>query len=124
VQELQFQVVINPALDKKVSGAVAFGDFEVEEGAGYPVDGLPAFFDDLARGRPMPTVFVTRGLTPSLLVAVTLFLHRELTLRPEMLTLVASCGIVDRLGLAGLAHIDRDLARFFKLPWSGSGSTC
>jgi len=115
VTELQFQVVIEPGLDRKASGVVAFGDFEVEEGARYPASGLPDFFEDLARGRPMPTVLVARELTPSLLVATTLFLHRELTLHPAMTSLVASCGIVDKLGLAGLAHIDRDLARFFKL---------
>lgn len=113
--ELQFQIVIDPALDRKVSGAVAFGDFEVEEGAGYPAEGLPAFFYDLVRGRAMPTALVARKLTPSVMVAITLFLHRELTLRPQMLALVASCGMVDQLGLAGLAHIDRDLASFFKL---------
>lgn len=111
----EFQVIIDPKLDRKVSGAVAFGDFEVEDGAGYPLEGLPAFFYDLVRGRAVPTAFVARALTPGLLVALTLFLHRDLTLRPAMLSLVASCGVVDRLGLAGVAHIDRDLARFFKL---------
>jgi hypothetical protein len=112
VQELR--VIVDPKLGRNISGVVAFGDFEVGEGACYPLDGLPAFFEDLARGRAFPTILAVRGLTPSLLVAMALFVHRELALQPGMLSLVTSCGFVDRLGLAGMAHIDRDLARFFK----------
>lgn len=107
----QFQIVIDPTLDRRVEGAVAFGDFEGD--AVY--DGLPAFFEDLIRGRPFPTNLVARELTPSIMVAVTVFLHRNLALHPGMLPLVASCGLVDRFGMAGMAHIDRDLAKFFKL---------
>ena len=115
MQEPQFQVVFDPKAERNLSGVVAFGDFEVTEGVVYPDNGLGQFYDDLIRGRALPTVLVLRELTVSLLVGTTLFVHRPLALRPEMLSLVAACNIVGRLGLVGLAHIDRDLARFFKL---------
>ena len=112
MQELQFQIIVDPHVENHVEGVVAFGDFE-GDAAIYPE--LGGFYGDLIQGRPFPQVMVVRQLTPSLVVASTLFLHRELVLEPATVGLVGSMAIVDRLGLAGLAHVDRDLARFFKL---------
>lgn len=112
MQELQFQIVVDPEVDRHVEGVIAFGDFE-GDAAIYPEIG--GFYGDLIQGRPLPMVMVVRQLTPSLVVAATLFLHRELVLEPATGGLVGAMAIADRLGLAGMAHIDRDLARFVKM---------
>ncbi len=119
MQELQFQVIIlDPKSERRVQGAVAFGDFEVQgnEGVVYPKDGLRAFFEDLIRGRPLPLTFVTNGVdTIGTLVALTVFLHRDLAILPSTVSVLASAELVDRYKHAGLAHVDRDLARFFAM---------
>lgn len=49
------------------------------------------------------------------LLIVALFLHRDLVLHPKTVSLVAAVELVDRLRIVGLAHIESDLYRFFKL---------
>ena len=117
MEELRFQVVLlDPKADRRVQGAVAFGDFEVVKGEGvvYPKDGLREFFEDLIQGRPFPLTLVTDGVdTIGVLVALTVFLHRDLAIHPTTPNLVVAADMVDLYKHAGLAHIDRDLARFF-----------
>lgn len=116
MQELEFQVVVNPDLEPKQQGVVAFGDFEVEDGAVFPENGVQEFYEDLIMGRALPLVFVTRRAeTVGVLVAVTLFLHRDLATYPSTPNLVLAARLADRFKHAGLAHIDRDLADFFHL---------
>jgi hypothetical protein len=75
---------------------------------------LPAFFEDLLLGRPMPLVFATPQIQDvDTLVAISLFLHRDLATHPAMPGFVYLTDFVHRLGLPALAHIDEDLARFF-----------
>lgn len=117
MQELQFQVVIDKSLDSDVKGVVAFGDFESSDGSAaiYPVDGIEAFFNDLILGKPFPLVFATRRLeTLGTFVAVSLFLHRDLALHPGVPGVVAAVRLFDVYKVSGLAHVDRDLARFFR----------
>lgn len=122
MEERELSVIVNPDLDRVVDGVVAFGDFELREGniggVVYPDErvALASFYSDLLLGRPMPLTLATRGIhTIGMLVVVALFLRRELVLHPRAATLVWSAEMVDQLKLAGLAHVDRDLARFFKL---------
>lgn len=120
LQELRFEVVVDPKLDPIVRDVLAMGDFELasdnQTGTLYTAHGLSLFFADLIMGRPFPLKFVTRSVTSvGVLVAVALFLRRELAIHPATPNLVTAASLVDQLGSAGMAHIDRDLARFFKL---------
>lgn len=120
MSELEFKVLIDPSLDRKCQGVVAFGDFEVPDGdVGAVYSGetaVSAFYQDLVMGRPFPLTFVTREVKKvGTLVAVALFLHRDLALHPATIGLVASAEMVDRFKLVGLAHVEPDLARFFRL---------
>ena len=75
---------------------------------------LPAFFEDLILGRPMPDTFATRCVQDvDTLVAIALFLHRDLAINAAMATFVYQADFVHRLGLPALAHVDEPLARFF-----------
>jgi hypothetical protein len=75
---------------------------------------LPALFEDLILGRPLPLTLATRSLQDvDTLVAITLFLHRDLAIHPATPKLVYTVDFLHRLGLPALAHIDVADARFF-----------
>jgi hypothetical protein len=117
--ELQFQVVIDADLASKVKGVVALGDFELEGedsvSAIYKATEAHVFYRDLIFGRPFPLVLVTRGIENlGVLLGITLFLHRDLAIHPGVPGLFAALNMADFHGVAGLAHIDRDLSRFCK----------
>jgi len=104
VEELQLQVVIG-----EYDGDAPCIKFNTG-------DSVSELYQDLIEGKEMPLVFVTPNIEGvHTMVAIVLFLHRELALQPSMLTFVGSAALVQRIQLAGLAHIDRDLARFFQL---------
>jgi hypothetical protein len=113
--ELRFEVVIDRNLGPKVEDAIALGDFEGP--MAYPGDdALTAFYGHLILGRPFPLKLVARDVhSVSDLIVVALFLRRDLAIHPAMPGLIAAASLVGQLKLAGLAHIDRDLARFFRL---------
>lgn len=117
VQELRFHVVIaDPKVPNALENAVGFGEFAKVDGDSlvYPKDGAKAFFEDLILGRPFPLTLVTTGLDKlGILVALTVFLSRDLAIHPVTPNLLVAADLVDRYHLAGLAHVDRDLARFF-----------
>lgn len=117
VPELRFNVVVlDPQDQRQVTNAVAFGAFEAadSEALVYPKEGARAFFDDLILGRPMPLTLITSGLDKmGLLVAIAVFLSRDLAIHPATPNLFMAADFVDRYQLAGLAHIDRDMGRFF-----------
>lgn len=74
---------------------------------------LPAFYEDLILGRPMPTVFATPRIQDiDTIMAITLFLHRDLATHPATPALVYTVDFVHRLGIAALPHLDDKLARF------------
>jgi hypothetical protein len=74
---------------------------------------LPAFFEDLLLGRPMPTTFATRSVQDiDTLMAIALFLHRDLATHPNTPSFVSLVDFVHRRGLPALAHIEEPLARF------------
>lgn len=128
MEDLRFEVVIDDNLEPGATNVVAFGQFEALDDSACiyckEASELPDFHEDLILGRPFPLVLVTHKIeTLSRLVAVALFLHRDLAIHPRMPAVVSSVGLVDRLGFAGLAHIDFDLGRFlhFLLSYLPSG---
>jgi len=117
VNELHFQIVVDPYLSSKVKGVVAFGEFEAEDAqtAVYKSSEGHVFYRDLIFGRPLPLVLVTRRVENlGVLLAITLFLHRDLAIHPAIPGLYAAVNLGDFHGVAGYAHVDRDLSRFLK----------
>jgi hypothetical protein len=117
MEELRLEVVIDREHGQQVGDdAVAFGDFEGPLVYPDEAEPLTAFYGHLILGRPFPLKLVMRDVcSVSRLLTVALFLHRELAIHPAMPGLIASASLVDQLKHVGLAHIDRDLARFFQL---------
>lgn len=116
--ELQFSVVIQKDHSSAVSGVVAFGDFVDSGGSSaiYPVGAIYQFYSDLVLGRPFPLKFVTRGVTdPQTLIAICLFLRRDLALHPRARELVSAADWVRELGISGSAHVSEDLAGLLRL---------
>src|SRR5690606_19304603 len=72
------------------------------------------FFEDLVAGRPMPTQFQTRTLDIDTVVAMALFLHRDIAVHPKTSSVVAGVDLVHRWGDPFYAHVDRDLFRLFR----------
>ncbi len=127
--ELELSVKIEPDLPQVVPGAISFetgasreqvgtaGAFIYEHhGGGWrPSDkgALPAFFEDLILGCPFPPTFATRELRDvDALLAIALFLHRDLATHPTMPALVNEVDFVHRVGFSALAHVPEALARF------------
>lgn len=119
MEELRLQVVLDKSVESEVEGVVAFGDFQPKGPnpltAIYSVDETHRFYQDLILGRPLPLVLVTRNLeTMGVLLAITLFLHRDLAINPALPGFLSAVNLMDAHGVAGLAHVDRDLASFLK----------
>lgn len=75
---------------------------------------LPSFYEDMLLGRAMPPVFATpRVQDIDTLLAIALFLHRDLATHPATASLVYTVDFLHRLGLPALGHVHEDLARFF-----------
>jgi hypothetical protein len=75
---------------------------------------LPSFYEDLLLGRALPLVFATTRIHDiDTLLAIALFLHRDLATHPLTASFVYTVDFVHRQGLPALAHIEEDLARFF-----------
>lgn len=117
--DLELQVTIDPKLPRELADpVVAFGEFTVThpEAVAYKpgAEGsqLSRLYVDLLCGRPLPLHLVARHLSgPSFVIATALFLDRQLALSPKFHALVSAVEL-SALGTSGLAHIDRDLARF------------
>jgi hypothetical protein len=128
--ELELNVRIEKDLPPVVDGAVSFETGATREqlndpaivayehhGEGFTTSdqgALSAFFEDLLLGRPMPLVLATPRIQDvDTLVAISLFLHRDLATHPNMPAFVYVTDFVHRMGLPALAHLDDHLARFF-----------
>lgn len=126
---MELNVKIDKALSGLVSDAVSFETGLTKEllldpsmvsyehhGDGFSPDdkgALPCFFEDLLLGRPMPATFATRSVQDvDTLVAIALFLHRDLAINANTPGFVYLVDFVHRRGLPALAHIDEPLARF------------
>lgn len=74
---------------------------------------LTRFFEDLVMGRELPLVFATKAIQDvDTLVAIALFLHRDLAIHPAVPGFVYTVDWIHRGGLPALAHVDEDLGRF------------
>ena len=71
---------------------------------------LTAFFEDLVLGRPFPVRMVARQLDGmDTVVAMALFLHRELAIEARTPGFVATIDFLHRRGLTVMGHVDLDL---------------
>lgn len=121
MEEIQLQVVIDEALPSKQEGpVVALGDFEPSETTFvYRSDpdspgesALQRFYRDLIFGRALPIKLVARDIQDiDEVLLLALFLDRKLAIQSSTASVVFAADL-GRFGPAGLAHIDRDLARF------------
>ena len=127
MEELRFKVVIDDSLPVQLDEpAVALGSFEPSDKIlVYPSDaegfGLRQFYSDLILGRPLPLRLVTREVEDvDDAFTLALFLDRKLAIHPTTPAVIAALDLA-RCGPAGLAHVDRDLARFISFSRSYLG---
>lgn len=132
VTELSLQVLIDEKLQGLVEDAISFETGLSREQAADPslyayehhgvgftqVDpgALTSFFEDMLRGRPLPLKFATKVIGGvDTLTAITLFLHRDLCIHPQMPSFISQVELTHRLGLPAFGHVDHELARFFRM---------
>jgi hypothetical protein len=123
-----FQVIIDPNISSVVNKSICFetgvnkdqlgpGLYE-HHGAEYTfrdIGALTRFYEDLILGFPLPLTFVTRGIYgPDAIVAMALFLYRDLAIIPATTGLVSGIDLVHRYGTTLLAHVDTSLSGFIK----------
>lgn len=128
ISELQFQVLVGSKTPSVLEDAICFETGATKEqlgllvyehhGEGFgPEDpgALTRFYEDLILGSPFPLSFVTHEIRgPDTLLALALFLHRDLLLQPGTPGLVATVDLAHRWGPPLLAHLDPTLARFIR----------
>jgi len=74
---------------------------------------LVQFYEQLILGRPLPATLATHRVRDvDVLMAITLFLNRDLATLPSTPELVYTIDFTHRLGLPALAHIEEAKARF------------
>lgn len=110
--DLQFHVVIDSSVPS--NGDVVYfraGVLASDTVASYEdVDG---FYQELISGRPLPMTFWTPAVHDEwTLVALALFLHRDLAIQPSVPSLLALRPFLTAFPVWGGAHVDRDLGRF------------
>ena len=76
---------------------------------------LEALYFDLLAGKPYPlTLGVKAVVGPETLLAITLWLHRDLLIYYSTPSVVAGFTLAEKYPLWGLAHMERDLSRFIQ----------
>jgi hypothetical protein len=81
----------------------------------YP-GALTVFFEDLVLGRPLPVKFVAHRIDGmDTVVAMALFMHRELAIEPRTPGFVAQIDFLHRRGLTVVGHVDRDVEQMVVL---------
>ena len=128
MDQLQFQVTVDPGQPALVEDTICFetgargnqiGPMVYEH---HGVDfnqrstgALTQFFEDLICGTPFPLNFTTREIRgPDTILAITLFLNRDLALNPATLGLVYGVDLVHKFGPSMLAHLDPTIAGFLR----------
>jgi hypothetical protein len=101
MNEIELHVLIDPTLTEAPPEAFLFeGD-------------IRGFFHDLVAGKPFPLTLALREVKDvDALLAVALFLHRDLAINPGVPGLLAAFALACEEPLWGLAHVDRDIGRF------------
>ena len=101
--ELQLHVTLDPKVEPSSDVYVYENDIE-------------QFYYDLISGRPYPlTLGVQTIKGPGTLLAITLFLHRDLAMRPNTSGLVANFALVAKQPVWGLSHMSSDMECFVGL---------
>lgn len=112
MEELEFTVHIDAEMAEPPEGALTLGDL----GGSHAYDDVERLYVDLILGKPVPLALAARRIeTLGQALILALFLRRGLALHPRMHQLVVSTALADRFSLGGLAHVERDLARFLLL---------
>jgi hypothetical protein len=128
VEDLQFQVVIDPGLPSVVEGALSFEtgaskdllgpgvyNHHGEEFSPWDCGALTRFYEDLVLGTPTSLIFATHGIGgPDTILAMAIFMHRDLAILPSTTGLVASIDLVHRFGRNLQSHIDPLLSGFLR----------
>lgn len=117
VQELRFEVVIDSRLEPVTEQLVTY-DAGARDGdrLAWGYGSLRDFYEDLILGAPWPLklgIHTIRGVDT--IVAVALFCGRDLAVQPNTMAFVAATDLYRRFGVAGLAHIPSDVAKFIVL---------
>ena len=99
--ELRLNVLIDPTLTSAPDDAVLYdGD-------------IRRFFHDMVAGKPLPLTLALREVRDvDALLAVAVFLHRDLAIHPGLPGLLAVFAMACEEPFWGLAHVDRDIGRF------------
>jgi hypothetical protein len=120
---VRVETTLSGLVDNAVSFETGISRSQLASSVGYEHHGqdfssedkgaLVCFYEDLLLGRPMPLTFATPYVQDvDTLVAIALFLHRDLATNPNTPGFVSVVDFVHRLGLPALAHIEEPLARF------------
>lgn len=111
--EIKLSVRIDPNVSGHTTDMVLF---DTEDAYGpFAYGTLPQFYESLVAGEALPAQLVTcRVRDVDTLLVVALFLKRDLAIHPRTTSLVYEVDFACRFGVAGLAHVDRDLARFLE----------
>lgn len=101
---------------------VGLGQFEVKDAGAVAYlpgpDQLAKFYLDLISGRPLaPKMVLVRIEEVSHLVALALFMDREVALHPRASGFVNAVTLMETLGGAGAAHCERDTEAFLRFIW-------
>lgn len=129
---MDLRVLIEPSLPTVVSDAVSFETgasraqtFDLDNlvyehhGKEFSPDAqgaLTRFFEDVALGRKVPMTFATHAVRDiDTILALTLFLNRDLVLLPGMVSLVAQVDLVHRRGISMLGNLDPYMVCFIRL---------
>lgn len=117
---LRFQVVVGSSLEANTAEAISWqmGPPSRTEGVfSYGgVNALSEFYEDLLKGAPFPFSFHAYSLWGAdALVAVAIYLHRELALLPQTTALVGYICFHRRMGEFSLAHVPPEVAAFIRL---------
>lgn len=105
---LNFQITIDP--DRDFPEAVNF-----RTGKPQSYDRLSKLFYALISGDPLPlTLGLHRVDDPAAMLAIAIFLRRDLTICPKILGVITSVELFCDEPIWGPGHIDRDFANFLK----------
>jgi hypothetical protein len=129
--EIHFQVLVDSTAPALVERAISFetgaSRAQVEEPSNFAYEhhgedfsprdsgALTRFYEDLLEGVAFPLTFATKSIKGiDTLMAIALFLHRDLAIHPSTPGLVTAVDLIHRKGLPFLGHVDADLARFLQ----------
>jgi hypothetical protein len=128
MEDLQFQVIVDPGQPALIDNTICFEtgarssqvgpmvyEHHGEDFSMRSTGALTQFFEDLICGTPLPLTFTTHEVKgPDTILAITLFLNRDLALNPATLGLVYGVDLVHRFGPSMLAHLDPTIAGFLR----------